>query len=64
VEESLIDALQLVVEDDAPNPTALAAQTLFGALVGAIDLRVVCQLTRLSEARVERLLYPIASMSR
>jgi hypothetical protein len=28
VEESLIVALQLVVEDDAPNPTALAAETL------------------------------------
>src|SRR5688500_14290192 len=47
VEESLIVALQLVVEDDAPNPTALAAETLLGALVGAIDLGVVGQLARL-----------------
>ena len=55
VQEALIVALQLVVEDDAPNPTALAAQTLLGALVGAIDLGVVRQLARLSEAGVERL---------
>ena len=41
VEESLVVALQLVVEDDAPNPTALAAETFLGALVGAIDLGVV-----------------------
>ena len=37
VQEALIVALQLVVEDDAPNPTALAADTL-GALVGPIHL--------------------------
>jgi hypothetical protein len=55
VEESLIVALQLVVEDDAPNPTALAAETLLGALVGAIDLGVVRQLARLSDAGVEGL---------
>jgi hypothetical protein len=52
VEESLILALQLVVENDAPNPTALAAETLLCALVGAIDLRIVRKLARLSEARV------------
>src|SRR5687767_11908559 len=55
VEESLIVALQLVVEDDAPNPTALAAETLLGALVGAIDLGVVRQLARLSDTSVEGL---------
>ena len=55
VEESLIVALQFVVEDDAPNPTALAAETLVGALVGAIDLGVVRQLARLSDASVEGL---------
>jgi hypothetical protein len=55
VEESLIVALQLVVEDDAPNPTALAAETLLGALVGAIDIGVVGQLARLSETGIERL---------
>ena len=55
VEETLIVALQLVVENDAPDPTALAAEPLLGALVGAIDLGVVRQLARLPEAGVERL---------
>ena len=55
VEESLIVALQLVVEDDAPNPTALAAETLLGALVGAIDVRVMRELARLSDTGVEGL---------
>ena len=55
VEESLIVALQLVVEDDAPNPTALAAETFLRALVGAIDPGVVRQLARPSDAGVERL---------
>jgi hypothetical protein len=43
VQEALIVALELVVEDDAPNPTALAAETFLGALVGAIDPGVVRQ---------------------
>jgi hypothetical protein len=55
VEESLIVALQLVVEDDAPNPTALAAEALLGALVGTIDVGVVRQLAGFSKARVEHL---------
>jgi hypothetical protein len=41
VEESLIVALQLVVEDDALNSTALFAETLLRALVSAIDVRIV-----------------------
>jgi hypothetical protein len=53
VEESLIVALQLIVEDDALNPTALAAEALLSALISAIDLRVVRQLARLSQTRVE-----------
>ena len=55
VEESLIVALELVIEDDAPNPTALAAETLLGALVGTIDIGVVRQLAWLSEAGPEGL---------
>ena len=55
VKESLIVALQLVVEDDAPNPTALAAETLLGALVGAIDVGVMRELARLSDTGVEGL---------
>ena len=55
VEESLVVALQLVVEDDAPDPAAPIPQSLRGALVGTIDLGVVRQLARLSEAGPERL---------
>ena len=36
VQEALIVALELVVEYHAPNPTALAAETFLGGLVGAI----------------------------
>ena len=43
VQEALIVALELVVEDDAAHPAALSAQTLLGALVRAIDLGVVRQ---------------------
>jgi hypothetical protein len=55
VQESLIVALQLVVEDDAPDPTGTIPQSLLGALVGAIDLGVVRQLARLPEAGPEPL---------
>ena len=55
VQEPLIVALELVVQDDATDSAALLAQALLGALVGAIDLGVVGQLARLSEAGVERL---------
>jgi len=55
VQESLIVALQLVVEDDALDPAATIPQSLLGALVRAIDLGVVRQLARLPEAGPERL---------
>jgi hypothetical protein len=55
VQEPLVVALELVVEDDASNPTALAAETFLDALVGAIDVVVMRQLARLSEAGPERL---------
>ena len=54
VEKTLVVALQLVVENDASDPTALPAEPLFCALVGAIDPGVVRQLARLPEAGVER----------
>jgi hypothetical protein len=50
VEKSLIVGLQFVVEDDAPNPTALTAETFLGALIGAVDLGVVRQLARLPKS--------------
>ena len=55
LQEPLIVALQLVVEDDAAHSAALVPESLLGALVGAIDLRVVRQLARLSEAGIEGL---------
>jgi hypothetical protein len=62
VQEALIVALELVVEDDPPNPTALAAKTLLGALVRPIDLGVVRQLARLSDAGVEALAGLVAAV--
>lgn len=41
VEESLIVALELVVESDTAHLAALPPQTFLGALIGAIDLGVV-----------------------
>ena len=59
---TLIVALELVVEDDAPDPPALVAEALLGTLVGAIDLRVVRQLARLPEARIENLTGFVAAL--
>ena len=55
VQEPLIVAIELVVEDDASNPTALAAETFLDALVGAIDVGIMRQLARLSDTGVEGL---------
>jgi hypothetical protein len=55
VQETLVVALELVIEDNAVHPTALLANALLSALVGTIDLGVVRQLARLPEARVKRL---------
>lgn len=64
VQEPLVVAFQLVVQNHAIHSAALLSKALLGARVGAIDLRVVRQLARLSEARVERLLgLPGAVMS-
>ena len=55
VEEPLVVPLQLVVEDDAADAPASVADARLSALVGAVDLDVVGQLTGLPEAGVERL---------
>jgi hypothetical protein len=55
VQEALIVAFQLVIENHASNAATLAAEALRRALVGPIDLGVVRQLTRLPEAGVEGL---------
>jgi hypothetical protein len=62
VEESLIVTLEFVVEDDAPHPAALASKALLGALVGAIDGRIVHQLARLSDASVKGLAGLVAAV--
>lgn len=53
--EALILPFELEVESDTPDAPSLAAETLFGPQVGAVDLTVVGQLARLPEARVELL---------
>ena len=55
MQEPLVIALQLVVQDHAIDSAALLAEALLGGQVRAIDLRIVRQLPGLSEARVERL---------
>src|SRR6188472_1636450 len=55
VEEALVVALELVVENDSAHQATLSSQALFGSLVRAIDLGVVRQLTRLSDAGVKGL---------
>jgi len=55
VQDTLIVTLELVVEDDSPDPAASVLQSLLRTLVGAIDLGVVRQFARLPDARVERL---------
>ena len=43
VQEALIVALELVVQDNAAHPAALPAQPLLSALIGAIDRGVACR---------------------
>jgi hypothetical protein len=50
VEEPLVVALQLVVQDHAIDSATLLAEALLGTEIGAIDLRVVRQLARLPDA--------------
>src|SRR5919197_1288482 len=56
VQEPLVVALQLVVQDHAIHSAALLSKALLSTRVGAIDLRVVRQPVRPSEARVVGLL--------
>ena len=66
-EKSLIVALELVVEGDAPYSTALAAEAFLRTSVCPIDLGVVGQLARLPEAGVEslaRLVRPLVARDR
>jgi hypothetical protein len=65
VQEPLIVALELVVENHSLNSAALVSNTLLSALVGPIDLGVMRQRARLSEARIEGLAgFPRAFLAR
>ena len=55
LQEALVLALELVVEDDAPEAIAALGEPVGGLQVGAVDLGVMLQFPRLAEARVERL---------
>jgi hypothetical protein len=55
LKEPLVVPFELVVEDDATHPRTLVPQALLSAQVSAIDLRVVRELARLPDARVEGL---------
>jgi hypothetical protein len=55
LQEALIIALQLVVEDHAPNVTAGVSDLLGGALVRAVKVRIVRDLGAPGEAGVEAL---------
>jgi len=59
----LILALELRLEDDAPNVGALLPEALFFAQVGAVHLDVVRELARATDACVERLLTAILTVA-
>src|SRR5882672_2705890 len=59
----LILALELVLEDDAVNVSALLSKPLRFAQVRAIELDVVRQLTRPADARIERLLMGVLAIT-
>jgi hypothetical protein len=61
LEELLILALEFIVENDAADARAFAAETLGSVRVRAVDLRVVGQLAWLLDARVESLMPSRAS---
>ena len=61
LQELLVLALEFVVEDDAADPAAAGSEALLCTKEGAIDLGVVGEFARLSEAGVERLArFPVA----
>ena len=62
LKEPLVVPLELVVQDDATDSRALFAEALLDALVGAIDARIVRELTRLSQAFVKGLAGLVAAV--
>jgi hypothetical protein len=55
LQELLVLALELVVDDDAPHCCAPLAELAGSSKVGTVDLGVVGELLRLSEAGIELL---------
>ena len=53
--EPLIVALQLVVQDDTPDPYTIAVESLGRTQIGPIQLRVVTELARFHHTGIERL---------
>jgi hypothetical protein len=63
LKEPLVVPLEFVVQDDAVNSRALFAEAVLGALIGAINVRIVRELTRLSLACVEGLAGLVGAVS-
>jgi hypothetical protein len=62
VQETLVVALHLVVEDDALDAVTLLSYASLGSLVGAVDLDIVVELARLPEVGVELLAGLVCSL--
>jgi hypothetical protein len=63
VEEPLIVAFELVVENDSANLSTMTPQALVGALICPIHLGVVRELTGFLDAGIEGLAGFVASLS-
>jgi hypothetical protein len=55
LEELLVLTFQFVVEDNAPDASIAGTEALLCAKISTIDLRVVRQLARFAQTRIERL---------
>jgi hypothetical protein len=62
VEEALIVAFELVVENESANLSTTTPQALVGALIRPIHLGVVRELTGLPDAGIERLAEFVAAV--
>ena len=63
LEKPLVLGLEVLLEDHAADLATLFAETLFRPEVGAIERRVVGQLTRPADAGMERLVAGIAGVA-
>jgi hypothetical protein len=63
LQEALVLAFDLVIEDDPLNACLALLEALSGAKVGAIDLGVVNQLPRLIQPAIEPLTHLVAAIT-